>query len=352
MLISWVLLVSRKVISLWTHSWIFKSVHNGHILFILVDPINWPLIGVIGGLFFLATLALSCCFCWHYLWFVILKHHHFSFYFFNSFLSPFATRGSRYKRDATPTLYHIERCTDPACGWPYRTSLSDTFLSSMNSHHIHTTSNDISSNSYTKLVQLSSNTSIKTENKSDTSSTAHNRLLLSREGDKSVKRNAHVSISSIKVDNKIRTAGNPGIKPPAPEAHVQKPNILLDIENIKVSRVSCTGQSKKSSFYNKLSRNLIRPCATDQNRGSVRVTRVGFISSDVIGQTTVNVPCLLNFEDTTYSDSCVKVKTNSLRTNMIGSQQFKRLPLESTTMKINHLSKIDPSGVSSMASRS
>ena len=160
--------------------------------------------------------------------------------------------------------------------------------------------------------------------------------------------NAHVSISSVKVDNKICTAGNLGIKPPILQAHEPKRNVLLDMENIIVSRVSCTEKSKISSFHDKLPKSSIRACTSDQNRGSVRVTRVRSILSDVTGQTTMNVPCLSNFEDTIYSDSNVEVKKNSPRATMAGSQQFRRVPLESTSMKINHLSKIDRSGFSSM----
>lgn len=267
----------------------------------------------------------------------------FRILFFNSFLSPFATRSSRYKTDATPVLYHIERCTDPACRGPYARNVSNTFYSFMNNHYVYPTSNDISSNSYTRLVQLSANTSISTKNKSDTSSMAHNR---------SMSENAHVSIASVKVDNTIRTTGNPGIRPPMLEAHTQKPNILLDIDNIRVSRVPCPESSNKSSLHHKPSRNSNRPCTTNQNRGSVRVTRVRSISSDIINQTTVNVPSLLNSEDTIYLDGCVDVKNDLSRTNIIGSQQLKRSPLESTSMKINRSSKIHLSGVSSTALRS
>jgi hypothetical protein len=39
---------------------------------ILADPIDWPLIGTIIGLFALAALAVCSCLCCRYLWFVYL----------------------------------------------------------------------------------------------------------------------------------------------------------------------------------------------------------------------------------------------------------------------------------------
>ena len=61
-----------------------------------------------------------------------------------------------------------------------------------------------------------------TENKSDMSSFLSSRMSLLPKNHTSMKKSVRISVLSVKVDNKIRTTGNPGTTPPNLEIHEKK----------------------------------------------------------------------------------------------------------------------------------
>lgn len=243
-------------------------------------------------------------------------------------------------------MYHIERCTDPNCDWSNRSTSSNISLSSSRNYLVHTSFDDRPIDTYMKLRSLSSVATTNTENTFEMSSIPRNRLLSLPESYISMQKGARVSVSTVKVDHKMHTIGNPGIKPPTLDLHERKKDTPSNLGNIKVSRVSWSEKRRSSSIRHELPRNSIYPLASDQknhSRNSVQVTRVSFVSSNSTCQSTLDDTYLSNLKNTIYLDNSDKAEKNSPTVN-ITDPQFKHSSAESTSREKSDLSHTDQSG--------
>ena len=198
------------------------------LLFRLADQKFWPLIGTIAGLVLLTTLALCCCLCCHFCWCVTMGSSTTNTCSLLSFSSPCAALGDPSKHGKIE-LYHIERCTDHNC---IRNMELDAYQESDSYHLLDKT---ITAPASPQPIMVS-----------PPLGTIHSPVY-TRFRRKST---PNISVSKIKIDNRIHSLPNASIQPPNRRLNsggsMESPNIggIVIVSRVKLSARS--GQTDSS----------------------------------------------------------------------------------------------------------
>lgn len=275
-------------------------------------------------------------------------------YYVVYFSSPVAARSYVYNSNATPILYHIERCRDPDCDGSNRSALSDISSSVFKGHSVGSDIDDTPVIDYIKRSKLSSIAKIKTETKSDRSSIPISRFSLLSEDSSSTNKVARESVARVKVDHTVGTTGNPGIKPPVREIHKGRKVTPLDLRNTRVSHIPWSEKPKSSCAQKKLLTKFSRSSGnrnSDQSNDNIQVTRIRSVSLNTISRSTAaGDTSLSTFDDAIHLNDYDITKQNSFLVHKADSQ-LKHSFSESTSTQTNSSSQSDPTGVLSITSK-